>query len=491
MSVQMECQQLIEISPDLIFLFDINNQIVMLNTRAADYLNVSQVEVVGKNIQYVLPDWLSLSFIEHVETVKQSHKSSRFEVINNETIFDFLIIPQQQNEQAPSYFAVFGHDITIMRNAWTALSESDNTYQNLFNSISDAVYILDKDHVFIDVNEGAVQMYGYNREFFIGKTPAVLSPENRNDMQATVDLLEKAYHGEPQQFEWWGLRKNGEIFPKLVSVNQGKYFGQTVVFAIARDVTEWNRLHEEIRQQTQNLLELNSTKDLFFNIIAHDLKSPFNAMLGFSTILEEEYDDYSDEDRKHFIHNLHVAAESAFKLLQNLLEWSRTQTGRLEFKPDYVDISSLINENLIFYKAQALAKRIKIVSRIQFNTVVFGDENMLRTIIRNLFSNALKFSYPDDIVEIYSTANEHFISIFIKDNGTGIPADIQSRLFRIDELIKSPGTDNEIGTGLGLILCKEFISRNNGTISFKTEIGKGTEFCFNVPKQPFLEKSVQ
>jgi len=179
-----------------------------------------------------LPDLHSLSFIVHIESVKKSHKSGRFEVINHETIFDFLIIPHQENEKSPAYFAVFGHDITIMRNAWTALSESDNTYQNLFNSVSDAVYILDKDHVFIDVNDGAVKMYGYDREFFIGKTPAVLSPENRNDMQATVDLLKKAYHGEPQQFEWLGLGKNGKNFPKIFIFNFLPFLSDCFAYSI-------------------------------------------------------------------------------------------------------------------------------------------------------------------------------------------------------------------------------------------------------------------
>jgi len=246
-----------------------------------------------------------------------------------------------------------------------------------------------------------------------------------------------------------------------------------------------NRVHEELRLQSLKLKELNSTKDLFFNIISHDLKSPFNAILGFSKLLEEEYDEFSDSERKHFIQNLNVASESAYKLLHNLLEWSRAQTGRLDFKPDYVDISSLINENLIFYKAQALAKKIKIISRVQFNTRVYGDENMLRTILRNLISNALKFSFAGESVEIYSTSSDKFVQVFVKDKGVGISPEIQARLFKIDELVKIPGTEMETGTGLGLILCKEFVTRHNGIIRFETEPGKGSVFCFTIPKQPF------
>ncbi len=233
---------------------------------------------------------------------------------------------------------------------------------------------------------------------------------------------------------------------------------------------------------SEKLKEANDTKDRFFSIIAHDLRSPFTSILGFSRLLNEEYDDFSDDERKMMIRQILNSTESTFQLLDNLLTWAKTQLGRVSYSPEVFEITPLILEtiNLVLPQARIKGISLKVLNIEKAN--VFADVNMIRTVIRNLLSNSIKFSYEGSTVSIEAITVEKMVQICIADNGTGIEPEKLSKLFSINEQIRSTkGTANEKGTGLGLILCKEFIEKNGGNISVESKGGEGSKFCFTIP----------
>lgn len=265
-----------------------------------------------------------------------------------------------------------------------------------------------------------------------------------------------------------------------------RYFISLIASAVG--VEEERKLaHDEILRYAAELQELNQSKDKFFSIISHDLKGPFNAILGFSDILTADWNDYTDDERQHFIRNINTSAQNTYRLLENLLEWALAQTGKVTFSPAAFDLSVVANEVVILMREPAEKKQIKLFTGINFNTMVFADENMIRTILRNLVSNAIKFTCEGGDVKILSkvipsTAGKPgMVEVCVRDSGIGIDRELLSKLFNIDEKVRTNGTANEKGTGLGLILCRELIQKNEGKIWAESEPGQGSRFCFTVP----------
>jgi len=239
-----------------------------------------------------------------------------------------------------------------------------------------------------------------------------------------------------------------------------------------------------IRQQTEEELKIaNNTKDRFFSIIAHDLKNPFGVLFGLTEILNLEYDQLSDEEKKEMISAMTSSAADNVKLLENLLNWARTQQKRLEINTEKIDLYELVLENVGFLAEQAKAKQIDINIELTAKTIVLADYQTTSTVIRNLLSNAIKFTHPGGTIIIDKNVSTETVTLNIKDSGVGIAEKNLSKLFSIDEQIKHPGTMNEKGTGLGLILCKEFVEANKGTIAVKSELGKGSTFSISLPHE--------
>ena len=259
--------------------------------------------------------------------------------------------------------------------------------------------------------------------------------------------------------------------------------GQCVrLYGIFQDIEEKRRTEEILKLSEQRLLELNATKDTFFSIIARDLKSPFNSIMGFSEILSEQIQEKNYTGIEEYAKIIQDSSKRAMNLLINILEWSRVQTGRINFNPGNIDTNRLVDEIIELLKDAALQKKITINKLIPANVSVFGDKEMIGTIFRNLISNAIKFTHPSGKIIIAMSENPQDTTFYIKDNGVGIKQDYIEKLFRIDRNITTPGTENERGTGLGLILCKEFIEKHGGKIWVNSVEMKGSTFSFSLPK---------
>ncbi len=247
------------------------------------------------------------------------------------------------------------------------------------------------------------------------------------------------------------------------------------------------QLIKRIKEQEKELKELNATKDKFFSIIAHDLKNPFGVILSTTEILSNPDFELSEEEVEEFTRDLHASAKLVFNLLENLLTWARTQRGTISFDPQEILLYELAEMPIYILKSHADSKNIKLINNIEKSTKCFGDENMVRTVIRNLISNSIKFTRDGGCIEIYSRpltiGNHHHVEVVVKDNGIGMSDVIKNKLFKVGENITTSGTSDEGGTGLGLILVQEFLTRNGGTIRVESEEGVGSKFIFTLPVQ--------
>jgi signal transduction histidine kinase/ligand-binding sensor domain-containing protein len=237
----------------------------------------------------------------------------------------------------------------------------------------------------------------------------------------------------------------------------------------------------EILEKNRELDELNASKDKFFSIIAHDLRNPFNAIIGMSDVLLMNLQELSQEQLKKYIEHIKGTSQQAHELLENLLLWARSQTGILIFHPEPVDMKQLIEDSMAHVNVQAIRKNITINTQIHRNVVISADANMLKTVMRNLLTNALKFTYRNGEIWIRLSAEDDLCILSVKDNGTGMPEEKTETLFQVGAVHKTRGTDQEPGTGLGLILCRELIEKQNGRIEVESEEGKGSEFRIILP----------
>ena len=245
------------------------------------------------------------------------------------------------------------------------------------------------------------------------------------------------------------------------------------------------KTHLELLQQRRNLKELNATKDKFFSIIAHDLKSPLNQLLGLSEILQKELESNHADEVKSLAKLMNESARSGRMLLENLLEWSRSQTGTINYSPELIDMAMVTNEVIDLNIQNAIQKNIVMESKVKPGVIAFADENMIKTILRNLISNSIKFTGNGGKIILNAKIDKNLVVCSVADNGIGIkPADLK-KLFRIDINPNSIGSSKEKGTGLGLILCKEFVEINGGKIWVESKLGEGSKFKYSIPASGF------
>jgi len=241
-------------------------------------------------------------------------------------------------------------------------------------------------------------------------------------------------------------------------------------------------LEEKVKLRTEELNEANAAKDKFFSIIAHDLRSPFNALLGLSEIMIDNWEDMSNDDKIEILKDINASSRNTFNLLENMLEWAKSQTGRIQTEPSKFSACNIICENVKVLSQHADNKNISIKNSVPENDYCIADRNMISTVFRNLISNAIKFTSEGGSIEISVTTMDKLFQFCISDTGIGMDQETISNLFSITEKVQRAGTANELGTGLGLILCKEFIEINKGKMYIESEPNVGSKFCFTVPK---------
>ena len=323
---------------------------------------------------------------------------------------------------------------------------------------------------------------------------------HQEERMRQVAELEKKYETEKKEAEITKLNSEKEIAYLQIQKDKAvRVFGMVAILMLLaiiiyisfgyydkkRTNILLNQKNTLIESQKDKLEKINASKNKFFSIIAHDLKNPFHSVMGYSYLLSKEYGRFSEAERQKYAADIYKSTNNIFRLLQNLLDWSRSQTGRLKYEPVPFDFNVLYGNIYNLLRPLADQKRIVLESKIPEKVPVFADPMMVETVLRNLISNAIKFSFEEKtIITEVKKEDSCFFTISVRDQGQGIPQEELASLFRIDSTVKSKGTNGEDGSGLGLILCKEFAGINKGKIWVESEKGKGSAFYFTLPVSP-------
>ena len=382
--------------------------------------------------------------------------------------------PAQQHKDRNSFIKV---NPTVV----DKLHDSELRYRRLFESARDGILILDAyTGQIIDVNPFLIEILGYRYDEFIGKELWEIGIFRNIDESkaAFIELQNKGYiRFENMPLETKnGLQVNVEYVSNVYYVDKVK-----VIQCNIRDISERRQMEIALKESETRLRELNSTKDKFFSIIAHDLRSPFSSIIGLSELLTEKMHKKDYEGIEEYTAIIQNSSYRAMDLLSNLIVWARLQTGRMEFKSENVDLVSLINEVTELSSDFARQKSLTIYREVPSSIIVLGDKAMISSVLRNLISNAIKFTNPGGKIVISTEQNNNILTVKVTDNGVGIKKNEIDKLFHIESCVSTPGTQEEQGTGLGLILCSDFVQKHGGKIWVESEAGKGSIFKFTIP----------
>jgi len=435
-------------------------------------------ELIGMDgLNLIAPEWREFVMQKILSGYEGAYEAEGLR--KDGSIYPLQIRGKNINYQNKTMRATEFRDTTWRKTAENALKESEQHYRTIVENTNDAIYIHDFDGKIIDVNDNVCKMLGYERNQIIGANLADFgSPQNAENMSERIETLKSL--GQ-LRFEATDIHKDGTLITVDVSSTVVFHGGKQLIQSFVRDITPRKKAELIIQQHVEELKELNATKDKFFSIISHDLRSPFSNLLGLSELLLTNYTNYDDEKRKKFISALFETSKQTYTLVENLLEWSRMQRGKFEFNQEMVNITNLIILEIQNQKNISESKNIELTLLSTDEKMVYADSNMLRTVLRNLISNAIKFTKIGGRVFIYTMENNGFVEIAVSDNGVGISDEIMKKLFLFDSDYTTIGTANEKGTGLGLVLCKEFIEKHGGKIWAESEEGKGCEFKFTIP----------
>ncbi|HAA11489.1 MAG TPA: hypothetical protein DCE41_07230 [Cytophagales bacterium] len=381
-----------------------------------------------------------------------------------------------------------------------AEKDYERAYRNFQTSLNHALAVNDRRMVKngyeslynLSLAAGDLEAAEEYKELFVAIGEFVFIEENQRE----IAKLQARYDLEKKELELTNLLQEREL-QELQLKQRNSERNQLLMLAIVllllagagfyffvrirksnRALTSTN---DQIHTQNAQLEELNNTKDKFFSIIAHDVKGPLSSLRSFANLLIKYTDSLSKEEIQNLATDLDNSLKNLFSLLENLLTWARSQTGSLEFNPTSWQLNKVIEETTEVLQPTAEKKNIKLSVNVPSNSEVLADRNMITTVIRNLISNAIKFTESSGEVQVLVESYVDAFEIAVIDNGVGMPPEIKQKLFKVGEKVTQKGTANEKGTGLGLILCKEFVERNKGTIWVESEPGKGSTFRFTLP----------
>lgn len=402
------------------------------------------------------------------------------------------IVVERDEAGTPVRFIGTHQDITLRKLAQQEVAASEQKFRSLFESLPQGIFYQAADGKGVDANDAALRMFGLTRDQFFGKDSydpqwkvidenhKILSPAEHPSMVAlatgkpVVDQTVGVYSPETDTFNWFIVN----AFPEFQSGQDAPY----QVFASMQDITQRKLAEESLLASEAHLRQIIAQKDKLFSIISHDLKSPFNVILGFSEVMIKQIRQQKYTGIENYAEKIMLSSNRAMELLTNLLDWARAQTGRIEFKKEKIDLTELIAGVLSVFENLLNQKSISIENRIPAGSIwVDADKNMLSSIFRNVIANAIKYSFRGGDVVISARTLDHELMISITDHGVGIPKDQLSKLFEIGENLSTPGTNHEQGTGLGLSICKDFIERHGGRIWVESVEGEGSTVSFSLP----------
>jgi len=470
---------------DVFYRCDLDGIIYDISPSIKHFSDFNRDELVGTNVFNLYFDPADRNFLlsvlmkngqvrDYEVKLKTKNGDLRFASLNASLIFDA--------NGKPSYIDGSLRDNTERRKSEEDLRESEFRFRTLFDQANEGLILLTMDGRIAEVNKSFAEMHGYTVDELKNTKINDLDILSENAFEGRAEVMRRINAGEVVRFEVEHYHKDGHRFilsdtASLITIGNQRFY-----LAFHQDITERKKAEEEIRLQKEELHFLNAEKDKFFSIIAHELRGPFNGFLGFTNMLVDDLDTLTLKEIQRIAVSMRNSATNLFSLLENLLEWSRLQRGITTFVPATFNLNHLVAEIIRPVLDTANKKGISINIDIPEDLEVFADEYLLGSTLRNLASNAVKFTLKGGSVTIAAkqpTANS--VEISVSDTGIGMNSEIVDSLFRPDMQTSRRGTDGEPSTGLGLIICKEFIEKHGGKLFVESKEGKGSIFRFTLP----------
>ncbi len=370
-------------------------------------------------------------------------------------------------------------DITGIMASEDALRTSEARLRGVIDSARDCIFIKDTQKRYVVANPALASLYGQPQEKIVGHSDAdFLAPGIAADIDEIDNaVLAGAPNDQEVSFEIQGTLRH---FHTIKAPLHGPS-GIIGICGITRDITDRITTEEALKSSEEKLRELNASKDKLFSIVAHDMRGPFTTMLGFMEIIQSEYDNLSDDELKEYIDYVMSSFMSVYRLIENLLQWSRIQTGRIRVSPMHLILLHEVQDSVNFHHSMAMKKRVGVSIDVPASLTVYADKELLQAVIRNLLSNAIKFTPEGGSITLAGRASAKEVSITVADTGIGMNPEALARLFSPTDTFTTLGTDQEKGTGLGLMLSKELTELQHGSISVQSEEGRGTTFTIILP----------
>ncbi len=459
--------------PHPIFVLDEHNRISIVNPAASELIGVLHHDARDRG-------------------EKQRDDNEIIQFMLNDALTDFVIgqriyfrsfsaITENGQNRAGTLMTL--HDITKEKNNEKRLMQSEMRFRLILENMPILLNAFDDQGLVIVWNKACEKSTGYSAAEIIGNPSAMqlLYPDERYRQMVKTVSNEKT--GNYNTFEL--VAKNGS--KRTITWFDTYHHLQVPGWAswgLGMDVTDQKKTEEALKTSEKQLRELNASKDLFFSIIAHDLRSPFNSILGLSELMMDQIEEQDYTELAKYTELIYNTSRTTYDLLVNLLEWSQTQTGKIEFAPEYIELSAFVEEESNLHRQLASMKGIEINIDFRGKLLAYADRRMLSTVLRNLISNAIKFSFQGSSITISGFRVNKGVGLSVSDQGVGIDAENIDKLFRLEESFSTKGTQNERGTGLGLILCREFVERHGGKIWAESKAGNGSTFTFTLPVLP-------
>ncbi len=363
--------------------------------------------------------------------------------------------------------------------------ESWKDINAIMNSMGDPVFVKDDKSRLLLVNDAFCEIFGLSRAEILGKTLAEDVPPDERESFLKIDMQVLSDGKENVNEESLTVRGREAIF---ISTRKSRFIdsnGEKFLVGVIRDITDRKKTEQALIESEAQFRELNATKDILFSIIGHDLRGPFGNILVLSQLLIEAEKEVNLAELEQYLGMINSTAKNTLVLLDNLLNWAKSQTGQFDSKSEKINISASIQEVLELSDANAKTKNISLNLIKSDEIEVNSDKEIFKTILRNLISNAIKFTEPGGNVGISVNLKENQAEITISDDGIGINEETCKKLFSVSSNISSLGTANEVGSGFGLFLCKEFVQKLGGRIWVESKEGKGSDFKFTLPLNRF------
>ena len=510
--VKQRYYELFEHSKDAVYVSDIEGNILTCNQSMLDLFSYSREEIASKNARELYSSPVDREYF--TDEINRVGFLKNFEVkLKTQTgvVLDCIIAASVQKDVSGRVIGYSGiiHDITTRKQAEIKVIESEERYRNLFERIPLGVYRTSIDGIFLDANPGLIQMLGLDnleeirrfntKDFYMDENERL---EWQREMDSKGVVVDYPIHLRRKDGNTiWALDSSRAIRKSDGSIEmyEGVVIDTTekrkadeekenLIKALTYSKEQIEKLMNEVMELNQELLnnedtlkDINASKDRLFSIIAHDLKSPFTGFIGLTEVLDNNFASMNEEEVKSITSALHSSAKHTFNLLSNLLEWSKVQGGAVNIQKYLFNLNDQFYSQLSLLQESANQKNIALKNKIDDDVQVFADPYVITTVLRNLISNAIKFTPNGGKISVTTEKDENNILVKVKDSGVGIPKDNLDKLFKIDHQITTLGTSNEKGTGLGLILCKELLDKSNQGISVSSEVGHGTEFTVTLP----------